>query len=120
MVHMKALSVLFPYPYPKIRIHILRYENTTVTRQNLTVLWSSVAVSEEWPSQPNLKIFFDELQVYDMNFETAKYEHSLPAKSFFRTTAFGGGSILAVDFRRCLKSFPLRGAPRGFEESLHA
>jgi hypothetical protein len=33
-----------------------------------------------------------------MNFETAKYEHSLPAKSFFRTTVSGGGSILAVDF----------------------
>ena len=55
-----------------------------------------------------------------MNFETAKYEHSLPAKSFFRTTVSGDGSILAVDFRWCLKSFPLRGAPRGFEESLHA
>ena len=55
-----------------------------------------------------------------MHFETAKYEHSLPAKSFFRTTVSGGGSILAVDFRWCLKSFPLRGAPRGFEESLYA
>jgi hypothetical protein len=54
-----------------------------------------------------------------MNFETAKYEHSLLAKSFFRTTVSGGGSILAVDFRWCLKSFPLRGAPRGFEESLY-
>ncbi len=27
---------------------------------------------------------------------------------------------MAVDFRWCLKSFPLRGAPRGFEESLYA
>jgi hypothetical protein len=45
-----------------------------------------------------------ELQVYDMNFETAKYEHSLRAKSFVRTAVFGGGSILAVDFRWCLKS----------------
>jgi hypothetical protein len=46
MVRMNALSVLFIFPYPKLRIHILRYENTTFTRQNLTVLWSSVAVSE--------------------------------------------------------------------------
>jgi hypothetical protein len=36
---MKALSVLFNFPYPKIWIHISRYENTTFTRQNLTVLW---------------------------------------------------------------------------------
>ena len=28
-----------------------------------------------------------------MNFETAKYEHSLRAKSFVRTAVFGGGSI---------------------------
>jgi hypothetical protein len=28
-----------------------------------------------------------------MKFETAKYEHSLPAKSVFRTAVFGGGSI---------------------------
>jgi hypothetical protein len=84
MVHMKALSVLFNFASPKIRIHILRYENTTFTRQNLTVLWSSVAVSEYWLSQPNLKIFLDELQVFYMKFETAKYEHSLPAKFFFR------------------------------------
>ena len=59
---------------------------------------SSVAVSEWWLSQPNLKIFLGELQVYDMKFETAKYEHSLHAKSFVRTAVFGGGSILAVDF----------------------
>jgi hypothetical protein len=31
MVHMKALSVLFNLPCPKIWIHILRYENTTFT-----------------------------------------------------------------------------------------
>jgi hypothetical protein len=43
-----------------------------------------------------------------MNFETAKYERRLPAKSFFRTTVSGGGSSLAVDFRWCLKSFPLQ------------
>ena len=30
-----------------------------------------------------------------MNFEIAKYEHSLHAKSFVRTAVFGGGSILA-------------------------
>jgi hypothetical protein len=54
-----------------------------------------------------------------MNFETAKYEHRLPAKSFFRTTVSGGGSVLAVDFRRCLKIFPLWGAPRGFEGGLY-
>jgi hypothetical protein len=29
------------------------------------------------------------------------------------------GRFLAVDFRWCLKSFPLRGAPRGFEGSLY-
>jgi hypothetical protein len=46
VVHMKALSVLFNFMHPKIWIHILRYENTTFTRQNLTVMWSSVAVSE--------------------------------------------------------------------------
>jgi hypothetical protein len=40
-----------------------------------------------------LEMFLGELQVYDMNFEAAKYEHSLPAKSFFRTAVFGGGSI---------------------------
>jgi hypothetical protein len=58
MVHTKALIVLFNFPYPKIWIHILRYENTTFTRQNLTVLWSSVAVSEWWLSQPNLRYCF--------------------------------------------------------------
>jgi hypothetical protein len=46
MVHMKALRVLLNFPCPKIWIHFLRYENTTFTRQNLTVLWSSVTVSE--------------------------------------------------------------------------
>ena len=34
----------------------------------------------------------------------ARYYDSLPAKSFFRTTVSGGGSILAVDFRWCLKT----------------
>ena len=102
MVHMQALTVLLNFPYPKTWIHILRYENTTFTRQNLTVLWSSVAVSEQWLSQPNLKTFLNELQVFYMNFETAKYEHSLRAKSFVRTAVFAGGSILAVDW--CLKS----------------
>jgi hypothetical protein len=33
MVHMKALSVLFNFPYPKMWKHILRYENTTFTRE---------------------------------------------------------------------------------------
>jgi hypothetical protein len=47
MEHMKALSVLFNFlSIKRYGIHILRYENTTFTRQNLTVLWSSVAVSE--------------------------------------------------------------------------
>ena len=46
MVHLKALGALFNFPYPKIWISILRYEFTTFTRQNLTVVLSSVAVSE--------------------------------------------------------------------------
>jgi hypothetical protein len=33
MVHMKALSVLFNFAYPKIWIHILRYENTALNRE---------------------------------------------------------------------------------------
>ena len=53
----------------------LKIRFTTFTRQNLTVVSSSVAVSEKWLSQPNLKILLGELQVYEMNFETAKYEH---------------------------------------------
>jgi hypothetical protein len=57
-----------------------------------------------------------ELQVYDMNFETAKYDHSLRAKSFVRTAVFGGGSILAVDFH-CLKSTNFKPPMRGFENS---
>jgi hypothetical protein len=36
MVHIKAPSVLFNFPYPKIWIRILRYKFTTFTRQNLT------------------------------------------------------------------------------------
>jgi hypothetical protein len=31
MVHMKALSVLFNLTYPKVWVHILKYENTTFT-----------------------------------------------------------------------------------------
>jgi hypothetical protein len=46
MVHMKALSVLFNFPYPKIWIRILRYVFSTFNRQNLTVVSSSVAVSK--------------------------------------------------------------------------
>jgi hypothetical protein len=46
MVNMKALSVLFNFSHRKIWIHILRYENAAFTRKNLTMLWSSVAVSE--------------------------------------------------------------------------
>ena len=46
-------------------------------------------------------------------------KRTLELTSTTRGTVSGGGSILAVDFRWCLKSFPLRGAPRGFEESLH-
>jgi hypothetical protein len=76
----------------------LKIRFATFNRQNLTVVLSSVAVSEKRLSQPNLKILFSELQVYNMNFETAKYEHSLPAKSFFRTAVFGGGSISGADF----------------------
>jgi hypothetical protein len=36
MVHMKALSVLFNFPYPKIWISILRYEFATFNRKYLT------------------------------------------------------------------------------------
>jgi hypothetical protein len=46
MVHMKALSALFNFQYPKIWISIFSYEFATFNRQNLTVVWSSVAVSE--------------------------------------------------------------------------
>jgi hypothetical protein len=62
MVHMKSLSVLFNFPYQKIWIRILRNEFATFNRQNLTVLWSSVAVSKWWLSQPNLKIFLGEFK----------------------------------------------------------
>jgi len=66
MVHMKAPSVLFNCTYPNIWICILRYEFTTFTRQNLTVVSSSVAVSEQWllQPQPNLKVLLGELKVY--------------------------------------------------------
>ena len=43
-----------------------------------------------------------------MNFETAKYEHSLPAKSFFRTAVFGGGSISGAGVEIAPTSSPLR------------
>jgi hypothetical protein len=46
MVHMKAPSVLFNFPYPKTWVCILRYEFTTFNRKNPTVVSSSVAVSE--------------------------------------------------------------------------
>jgi hypothetical protein len=46
MVHMKDPSAIFNCTYPKIWIRILRYEFTTFTRQNLTVVSSSVVVSE--------------------------------------------------------------------------
>jgi hypothetical protein len=49
-----------------------------------------------------------ELQVYDMNFETAKNEHSLPAKSFFRTVVFGGGSISSAGAQIAPTSRPPR------------
>ena len=42
-----------------------------------------------------------------MNFETAKYEHSLPAKSFFRTAVFGGGSISGAGVQIAPTSSPL-------------
>ena len=45
-----------------------------------------------------------------MNFETAKYEHSLHAKSFFRTAVFGGGSISGADVQIApISSPPTRG-----------
>jgi hypothetical protein len=70
---------------------------------NLAVLWSSVAA---WLSQPNLGIILGELQVYDMKFETVKYEHSLPAK-----VSSGQPFPVAGRFRQPvssgLKSFPL-------------
>ena len=43
-----------------------------------------------------------------MNFETAKYEHSLPAKSFFRTAVFGGGSISGAGVQIAPTSSPPR------------
>jgi hypothetical protein len=55
----------------------LKIRKYNIHRQNITALWSSVACLN---SAIALKIFLDELQVYDMNFETAKYEHSYPQK----------------------------------------
>ena len=49
-----------------------------------------------------------ELQVYDTNFETAKYEHSLRAKSFVRTAVFGGGSISGAGVQIAPTSSPPR------------
>ena len=43
-----------------------------------------------------------------MNFETAKYEHRLPAKSFFRTAVFGGGSISGAGVQIAPTSSPPR------------
>ena len=43
-----------------------------------------------------------------MNFETAKYEHSLRAKSFFRTAVFGGGSISGAGVQIAPTSSPPR------------
>ena len=43
-----------------------------------------------------------------MNFETAKYEHSLPAKRFFRTAVFGGGSISGAGVQIAPTSSPPR------------
>ena len=51
----------------------LGYENTKFTRQNLSQCCGPLNSCFQ---QPNLKTFLGELQVYDMNFETAKYEHS--------------------------------------------
>jgi hypothetical protein len=48
-----------------------------------------------------------------MKFETAKYEHSLPAKRFFRTAVFGGGSISGADFLQVSNFKP---PPRDFTE----
>ena len=89
MVHMKALRVLFQLcaskdtdTYLKIRIC-----------QNLTVVSSSVAVSDNSGYRNKYYDILGELQVYDMILETIKYEQSLLAKRFFRTAVFGGGSI---------------------------
>ena len=43
-----------------------------------------------------------------MNFETAKYEHSLRAKSFVRTAVFGGGSISGAGVQIAPTSSPPR------------
>jgi hypothetical protein len=65
MVHMKALGVLFNFPHPKKWIHILRFPPKS---HSAVVLSPQSPVSEWWLSQPNLQIFLDELQVFDMNF----------------------------------------------------
>ena len=58
MVHMKAPSVLFNFPYPKICIRILRYEFTTFNRKNLTVVSSSVAVLNSGDRNQILRYFW--------------------------------------------------------------
>jgi hypothetical protein len=123
MVHMKAPSVLFNFPYPKIWIRIFRYEFA-----NFYEFWCrprSPCLNSDYRNQI-LRYFWansGELQVYDIKFETAKYEHSLRAKSFVRTAVFGGGSILAGDFRWCLKSTnfkpPVRGLARECRTERH-
>ena len=47
--------------------------------------------------------------VYDTIFENAKYEHSLPAKSFVRTAVSSGGSISGAYFPRVQKGPDSRG-----------
>jgi hypothetical protein len=73
---------------------------SSTARQKPTVLWSSLLTTithiKKYDilvgySKPNRQMFLDEPQIYDMIFETAKYEHSLPAKSFFRKPFPGGG-----------------------------
>jgi hypothetical protein len=46
--------------------------------------------------QPNLKIFLAELQVYDVNFGTTKYEHSALRKYFLKPAVSDRGAISLV------------------------
>jgi hypothetical protein len=48
-----------------------------------------------------------------MNFETVKYEHSFPAKSFFRTAVFSGGSISGAGVQIAPTSSPPRAVLTG-------
>jgi hypothetical protein len=59
-----------------------------------------------------------ELQVYDMNFETGKYEHSLRAKSFLRTAVFGGESISGAGVQIAPTSSPPRAVLIGIVRAL--